>query len=183
MKKLMLTFFLLSINLFSQLADVNIDYPDDIVTGSSFYVTIELELNASTAFGTFYADISDKGGIASMKIVNDHEFTDSEVYEPGDKITNNWGSQIKSSYWLASAWKENGTVGTTGTGNLKMKVKVVPNMSGNVYLYYRGTYINDPYEIREPDSGFYVDQQGWFCKRIKITIGTEKTSQCNNQEN
>ncbi|WP_321369874.1 Ig-like domain-containing protein [uncultured Draconibacterium sp.] len=143
-------------------------YLDDNVPSESsdeyFDAIFEISINMSTMYGTLYLDVSEKGGVQSMQIISDYDFDNSEAYPPGTDIhyKNGGDNTISSDYWLASAWNE----GYDGYETLKMKVRVYPNQSGDIYLYFRATYINGDTEIRKPTSG-YTDQQGWYCYRSK----------------
>ncbi|MEM6642217.1 MAG: LamG domain-containing protein, partial [Bacteroidota bacterium] len=129
--------------------------------GAYFDATFEITLNQSTT-GQLYLDVSEKGGVQSIEILNDYEFNSSDALPPGSDIYYNGGgtSTINSTNWLASAAKN-----AYSGEDLKLKIRVYPNQSGNVHLYYRAAFIFNTSEVRTPSSSAYTDQQGWFCQR------------------
>jgi hypothetical protein len=136
-------------------------------SSSSYYdVTFLIEFDMSTSEGKIYFDVSEKGGVQSMEILNHYEFDDSQALPPGSDIYyNGETTPTPSQYWLCNA--ENN--GNTGMEDLRFKVRVFPNQSGNIHLYYRATYVNGSTEIREPAYSTELDQQNWYCIKT-VTI-------------
>ncbi len=154
-----LLFFFLFSTLYAQF-DVDIDDYDDPSDGSYFDITVEITgINYSTA-SRFYLDVSFPQGVQSVEVRNEYDFDDADVHNPGDGIFHKSNYSFPAQYHLVSAYID----GYSGYEDLRLKIRVYPNQSGILDIYYRATEVTTSgTTYTEPSDwgGDDTDQQGW----------------------
>lgn len=150
-------------------SSININDIPDPTTGYSFYFTVTLNPEMSSATIGGYLDVSISGpNIQNISCENKYDFPEAPVYAPGSTIHTASGLTITSRNWLASGH----TTYFDGYYNYSMRIKVTLSSSNPVCgiytILYRGTLGQQNVSgftatQRIPTSGT-LDQQGWACK-------------------
>ncbi len=156
---LLLLFFIACNNVNGQTIVTWLDDNPNPSSGQYFFVTGNFTFDMSTA-GDLWFDISFPNGVDKVEIANSNSWgADTRVYNPGDTIYHKTSGQMIAKYHLVSAHLK----GYTGTEDLHLKIKVFPNISGEVEMYFRGTYKFNSTTVTAPaeGKGWTTDQQGW----------------------
>ncbi len=143
---------------------VDVSMTVDYVGDSYFDIIADLDPQMSTNH-EFYLDISFPYGVQSVSILDENDWA-ADAYPAGSTINHRYNGEITSSYILVSGFIQ----GASGSENLELKIRVYPNMSGEIDIYYRGTEWFYTAQDIDPNDGYgcSYDQQGWpvYCETV-----------------